>query len=370
LRRTSKRKQAAEGSATTTSEAAVKAEGLRMAELNGGLQTLGKFYLDTQQQRIASQLRMQRLERAELVRRGVATERVIPEEERKPGGPKTELVIKEEDKPKVEGILKELRETRIYKILEGHVAEQKKEEKNLLGQAEDLFDDTALWRFCLGVRGLGPVAAMTFFTVINPAHIIDPRNGVGTAGKVWSYLGLRPGQQLRSGQKSNYNTQMKGRVWVISNNVILASDQYYAKGIFRIQKHYYERRPDILAQKDARKGWKKWVNAMAVRWMRKLLIAHAAEIIIVANGGRFTKHTNYIPPKPELPEEQAEVLARFEKEREEQLQRFTLAYQQSGEIEGTRQNLNTWWEQSHQHYAVPAKVADWVADDEEDDEDI
>ena len=257
---------------------------------------------------------------------------------------------------------------------------------------------------CERVRGLGPVAAMTFFTIINTDKIVDREHGeVVTAGKINKYLGLVPGQRLRSGEKMGFNTQMKGRAWMISRNVIMANDSYYAT-LYRLQKELYTNRPDLIAQngytvrdkqghyiavlelnspkakpktktkknkkaqeekqkqtvfchacnkevavvtiedKKKRPGWKAWIDAMASRYVRKIILSHATEIIAVAEGLKFSRHQNYIPPKPEFPSEIDDVLEEFREQRAVQLKRYREQFAATGNTEVIRNNMQSYWE--------------------------
>jgi len=62
-----------------------------------------------------------------------------------------------------------------------------------------------LWSWCERVKGMGPVACLTFLGFIDP-FVAD------TAGKAKSYFGLRPGARMRRGEGLRVNLETKGRV--------------------------------------------------------------------------------------------------------------------------------------------------------------
>jgi hypothetical protein len=89
----------------------------------------------------------------------------------------------------------------------------------------------------------------------------------------------------------------------------MAKDPYYT-ALYRAKKEYYTGRPDLVALKDTKKGWKGWVDNMSKRWMVKILTSHAWEIMRRSEGLPVNPHHGYIPPKPIDTEEQREVLER------------------------------------------------------------
>jgi len=78
----------------------------------------------------------------------------------------------------------------------------------------------------------------------------------------------------------------------------MARDPYYTS-LYKAKKEYYLNRPDLVEQKDSKKGWKGWIDNMAKRWLIKLLISHAWEIIRRSEGLPVNPHHGYIEPKPE-----------------------------------------------------------------------
>src|SRR5215216_469607 len=356
------------------------------------IRTIGQVYLQCQRSRVACDLEMQKLAEQELLKRGVAVKEILTEEERAEHAyRKTKIVIT--DEILAQKYLKELKESKEYQVLEQHKAVLKSEESRFLAAAEEIFSDSQIWKFCENVRGLGSVAAMTFFTVLDTEAIMRQNDSRGfndtrkviTAGKVWKYLGLAPGQRLESGKLGGFNTIMKGRTWMISRNVIMANDPYYAE-IYRIEKEFYRNRPDLIAEngyvvrcpgdghyiatqqtikgKDdevycpicreqvkavevvshkKKPGWKKWIDAMASRWMRKILLSHVTEIIATSEGCEFSKHANYVPPKPLLPGEQELILERFRNERLGLLDKYIRQFAETGNAQTIRENMQSYW---------------------------
>jgi hypothetical protein len=194
-----------------------------------------------------------------------------------------------------------------------------KDEKLLLKQMVDLYKDSELWAWCGVVKGLGPMAAATFLSYINP-YIAD------TAGKTKAYMGLIPGATLQAGKKAHSNPQAKGRMYVVTTNVIRAQDPYYA-GMYYTKKEYYatpERMggyledptkcPDFEACSKKLKGradkdkrapkkpsCKAHIDNRAKRWLSGILVSHATELMRIQEGldvSAFHAHRGYIPIPP------------------------------------------------------------------------
>lgn len=77
----------------------------------------------------------------------------------------------------------------------------------------------------------------------------------------------------------------------------MQQDPYYTL-LYHAKKQYYATREDIVTKKAGMKGWKGWVDNLAKRWLLKLLIGHAVQIIREHEQLPFNAHHNYIPPKP------------------------------------------------------------------------
>jgi hypothetical protein len=108
----------------------------------------------------------------------------------------------------------------VKRIMEDYYHALKDEEKQFLKQVAEQLKNHPLWEWCERVKGLGQVACLTFLGFINPYE-------ADTAGKAKAYFGLIPGVRLKSGEKANVNLEAKGRIWLVTRNVIMQRDNYY-----------------------------------------------------------------------------------------------------------------------------------------------
>lgn len=295
------------------------------AERWNEINLLAKAYLELQRSRVAFELRVQKLEESQLVNEGLYVKIDKTEKDDETGKKIRRTTYKIVDasaatKKKVKEFLKHLRETnRIYQILVSHRDRLHKQEKDMVADASDIFEKSGLWEWCLRVRGLGPVAALTFMGYMNPAK-------TPTLGHFWSKAGLTPGSRLRRGVQGHSSPIIKARIWMVSNNTIMAKDPYY-KRIYELKKDYLSNRPDLVDQKDGPnkiKGWQGKMHKQAFRVLMKMLTSHAYEILMkefYATGGRldsevekqlkpdqlkhvvyaknYVPHRNLLPIKPE-----------------------------------------------------------------------
>lgn len=188
----------------------------------------------------------------------------------------------------------------IYRTLLTYRSRLKNEELAMLQDAKNIIQGNDIFDYCESVKGLGTVAALTFLGYIDPAKCCRPDSKVVSAGHMFAYLGLVPGAKLRAGKQGGFNPVLKGRFWVIGRNVIMAKDPYYTQ-LYKLKKEYYANRPDIAAKKDTERGWKGHVDNMAKRYMLKLIISHALEVISLSEGydiSNLHSHRGYIPPPP------------------------------------------------------------------------
>ena len=276
------------------------------------LQSLARSYLDLQQLRIAVEHRMRKMLEKYVMERYCAENKLNYEEtlkdfkETEGRGEKVKKLKAMtkflEEKKFLEPVKQELKNDPIHQKLAEHRRQLFNEEKRLLSDSQSYFENTKVWEWCNGVSGLGPVAGMTFFGYINPFYCT-------TAGKFWAYIGLIPEAKLTAGEKAHYNPELKGRFYVIAKNVVMAKDNYY-KALFDAKKLYLTGRPDFVEQREAgKKGVKGHVNSMAARWLCKLIISHAVEIMRESEGLEVHRHHGHIPPKPEDPAEVQRILA-------------------------------------------------------------
>jgi len=105
------------------------------------------------------------------------------------------------------------------------------EKKHILQVAQDLFSGHNIWKWCKNVSGMGPVAALTFLSYINPYK-------TKTAGQARAYFGIAPQSKLESGVKANFNPEAKGRLFLIVRNIIMKRDDYYYQ-YYKAKKEYY-----------------------------------------------------------------------------------------------------------------------------------
>ena len=249
---------------------------------------LARCYLDIQQLRMACEARLRRL----------------------PGGCPEEIKL----------------------IIERHYDALKREEKSLLKSIEHEIKNHPLWEWCKRVKGLGPVACLMFLGYINP-YIAS------TAGKARAYFGVIPGAELKSGRKGNINPEAKGRLWLITRNVIMAKDEYYYPIYLKKREYYMENgresfvdgkwikwppfkeiledptkcplydqcmrklksKAERLGRETKKPPCKLHLNRMSMRYLMSLLLSHATQLLREALGldvNAFKQHRNYIPPKP------------------------------------------------------------------------
>ena len=301
---------------------------------------LARAYLDLQKPRVGFGLRIQRLEERLLVRAGLMQE-VTTIKKSKNGNDVRRTDFLPIDKTKrteklIEEKRKEIRSgNEIHALLKSHEARLKSQEEDLKLQAREIFEPTSLWKFCLMVRGAGPVFALTCMGNINPER-------AASVSQIWRMVGLTPDSKFKKGVQGNFRPQLKGRFWLLAHNVILGADPYYSQ-LYRIKKEYYSKRPDLLAEsiggpcvnkgwnhehQKLAKGWKGKIDNYAVVVLMKLLISHAYELIMgdyLAAGGKrpiardkdgnpkphHTRHRNPVPIKPEDDSDQRAVLRNY-----------------------------------------------------------
>lgn len=184
-------------------------------------------------------------------------------------------------------------ESEPYAIMLARASQLKKDEKETLQDCKRLVQGTALWDWILRVKGLSDVAAMTLLGYINPDKITRVE-------QVWKFFGLFPNARLISGQKANFNLELKGRMYLLARNIVMQKDPYYEQ-IYRMKKAYYLQLDEINEEWLTKPGGKMHVDMSAKITMIKLVVSHAVEIILKSNNKPFvSEHQNnrYLPPKP------------------------------------------------------------------------
>jgi tetratricopeptide (TPR) repeat protein len=220
----------------------------------------------------------------------------------------------------------------IVSLLESHYSAIREDERNYRMGIRKLVEGDPLYEWCKNVRGMKAIAALLFLGFIDPYKAV-------TAGKAKAYTGAIPGSKLRRGERGKVNPELKGRLWFITNCVIMKRDPYYYPLYLRKKQYYLEnpRRSFVdgrwidwppmkeiiadpkkcpvyeecrrrLEEKARRLGRKPkenpcmaHVDGMARKWLMGLLVSHAAELMRESLGldtSAFKAHHNYIPPKP------------------------------------------------------------------------
>ena len=287
----------------TTTDPTKDAERKRNEQYWRQVNLLARSYLQLQQTRVGGDLRLLSMEDQYLKDEGLLqiTEEIKIDEitGAKTISRKKKFVDESETgKLAVEKAKQEIMGSDPYRILNDHVAALNKQEDALLKDAVNLAKGSELHDLCLRVKGWGAVATLTLMGYINPVTMTSP-------AKMWSNFGLTPSSRMRKGVQANYNPKIKGRLWMITRNVIMAQDPYYTF-FYYAKKEYYKKRPDLLARKEEKpKGWNAMINAMAYRVMMKIMLSNAWEIIYESYHGTkwsdnpdYRQHRNYIPPKP------------------------------------------------------------------------
>jgi hypothetical protein len=204
----------------------------------------------------------------------------------------------------------------------------------LMGRSAELFEDETkkaldryskshpIGRWMRSITGIGPVmaAGLLGFVDINICN---------TAGKLWSYAGLRPSSAPRKGEKIQYNPKLKKLCYLIGESFIKVSgkeDALYGR-LYKEKKAYYQakndagdyaaRAADILAKYNYGKDTEAYkyyiagrlppahIHAMARRWAVVIFLSHLQEVwfryefnkeppapYVMAHLG----HVDYIPP--------------------------------------------------------------------------
>jgi hypothetical protein len=300
---------------------------------------LAKAYLELQRSRVAFDLRVQKLEESQLVLEGLYIKIDKTEKDDETGKVIRRTTYKiidssDETKQKVKHFLKHLHETNhIYQILIAHRDRMHKQEKDMISDAADIFETSEVWAWCQRTKGLGPVAALTWMGYMNPAY-------TPTLANFWSKAGLTPGSKLKRGVQGHSSPIIKARIWMVTNNTIMARDPYYSR-IYQLKKEYFASRPDLVDQSEGPnkiKGWKGKIHRYSLRFLMKILTSHAYEILMKEfydGGGRldpevekklkpeqlrhvvyaknYVPHRNLLPIKPEDEFDAQIALTSFEK---------------------------------------------------------
>lgn len=266
------------------------------------LNLIARCYLDTLQSKVSCGHRIDKLSFQELEGKGL----VEVTERNEKGDMKAWKIIKGKE-DEAEQVLEEFSQTRGHLILARHKKSLEHEMKLLIKDAMELIEQTQVWEWCKRVKGLGPVGALTFLAYINPERC-------DTAGKFWAYAGFTPDSKMHKGVRASFNPEIKGRLSFCCGNTIMHKDPYYYN-LFIAKKDYYKHRVDTdMMKEEGVKGVDAKVNARAKMWLTKLIISNAIEIIRTEHGMSFGQHRGHIPPKPEDPDLQKQIITAFIKQ--------------------------------------------------------
>jgi hypothetical protein len=201
-----------------------------------------------------------------------------------------------------------------------------KDEAETLQACKRLMQGTELWNWIERVRGLADVAAMTLLGYINPDRV----RGVE---QVWKYFGLFPNAKLVSGQKANFNLEIKGRMYLLSRNIVMHKDPYYEQ-VYRMKKEYYNQLDEVKEDWLKKPGGKLHIDMSAKITMIKLVVSHAVFIILTSNGKTFNsehRENRYMPPKPNEPGEVKRYLDLYQSDLAEKIERRNRRYAEEKE---------------------------------------
>jgi len=206
----------------------------------------------------------------------------------------------------------------ILQIMEHHATRFRNDEKAFLQDITAILKEHPIFEWAENVKGLGKVGAFILLH-INPYK-------AQTVGQAKAFCGLAPELGLHSGRQANFDPRLKGRIWVITRNILMAKDPYYTP-IYEAKKQYYLetcgyaeyiKNPQLcpnyqecrqrLINKAKRLGRKPkpppcraHVDNLARRFLAGILIGNALEILRSYEELRVDNiraHRNYIPPKP------------------------------------------------------------------------
>lgn len=179
-------------------------------------------------------------------------------------------------------------------------------------------------RWLRDIDGIGPVMAAGLLGFVDISIC-------NTAGKLWSYAGLRPTSIAKKGEKINYNPELKKLCYLIGESFVKVSGKetalyghlYKQKKAYYIEKNeagdYAERAADILEKYNykndttAKAAYEKGrlpaghIHAMARRWAVCMFLSHLQETYFRFEYGidppapyamAHLGHADYIAPPP------------------------------------------------------------------------
>lgn len=152
-------------------------------------------------------------------------------------------------------------------------------EKDIAKYLGTAVKDHVMWKWCKGIKGIGPILATALLTTIDITR-------ADHASSIWKYAGLAPDQKRKKGEKLDYNPFLKTICWKIGESFVKTKGEY--RGIYDTSKEYYRRKfPEKIEKVDSKgkpiltKDGKKWylysdghIHNMAKRRTVKLFLSH------------------------------------------------------------------------------------------------
>lgn len=167
--------------------------------------------------------------------------------------------------------------------------------------AKERWGGTKLSKWCDRTKGLSNIAELLFNSFDVKKYKL---------GQIYSYLGLTPQSKLKRGEQAHHNPALKGKIYMFAKSCIMHKDPYYYP-LYKAKQAFVAKRKDRKELEKTEKGWKAHNNNLATRWLMKLLISHAYELMREEKGLEVYKHHPHIPPKPQTTQEQKKMLKRI-----------------------------------------------------------
>ena len=158
----------------------------------------------------------------------------------------------------------------------------------ITSHAKEKWGKTRLSEWCDRTKGLSNTAELLFNSFDVKKYKL---------GQIYSYLGLTPSSKLKRGEQAHHNPALKGKIYMFAKSCIMHKDPYYYP-LYKAKQAYTAKRKDRKELKKTEKGWKAHNNNLATRWLMKLLISHAYELMREQKHLEVYKHHPHIPPKP------------------------------------------------------------------------
>jgi len=206
----------------------------------------------------------------------------------------------------------------IIRTMMAHQSRFRADEKAFLEDATTLLKDNPIFEFAETVKGMGIVGGFMLLH-INPYK-------ANTVGRVKAFAGYAPGLGLKAGRRARFDPSLKGRIWLVTRNIIMARDPYYVP-IYQAKKWYYlntrgmaryiqdptlcpeyqncwtriVKKAQRLKRKPKKLPCKGHADAMAKHFLAGILLGNALEILREYEGlpvDNIRAHRNYVRPKP------------------------------------------------------------------------